>query len=329
MIWGIIGAGDIVRKRVASAIQATPGAQLKGITRRDSSRLADVARELGIPTVYPDAEALYADSEIDAVYIATPVHTHKTLTVAAAAAGKQVLCEKPIAIDAASADRMIRTCAEAGVTLGVAYYRHFYPVIARIREILSSGLVGTPVQARIDAFETFDPPPNHPRAWLLNPAKSGGGPMIDFGCHRIEVLTSLFPPTEEPGTDNVNAFLETSVHSREVEDNAVAIFRLVGGVIGTVAVSHSIGVARDTMTIWASGGVLHCPELNSGRLEITITSNGSSRSTVEEHPPHPNLHFPLIEDFERAVALGERPAVDGETGRLVTAYLDQIYHRRA
>lgn len=117
---------------------------------------------------------------------ATPVHLHAEQTIAAAEAGKHVLCEKPMAMNTAECDRMIAVCRASGVTLGVAYYRHFYPVIARIKQILASEEIGRPVLAQIDLFERFNPAPDDPRAWFVRAAEAGGGPMFDFGCHRLQ-----------------------------------------------------------------------------------------------------------------------------------------------
>ena len=100
---------------------------------------------------------MIADEEVDAVYIATPVHLHAAQAIAAARAGKHVLCEKPMAMNVAECDEMIAACSENGVRLGVAYYRHFYPVIDRIRSLLASGEIGTPILAQMNAFEWFDP----------------------------------------------------------------------------------------------------------------------------------------------------------------------------
>jgi predicted dehydrogenase len=77
------------------------------------------------------------------------------------------------------------------VKLGIAYYRHFYPVVKRLREIIASGRMGKVVYAHCTAFESFDVPPDHPRHWFLEKEKSGGGPMFDFGCHRIEMLMHI------------------------------------------------------------------------------------------------------------------------------------------
>src|SRR6185503_3010660 len=107
------------------------------------------------------------------VFLATPVHLHAEQAVAAAEAGKHVLCEKPMALDAAQCERMIAAARAHGVRLGVAYYRHHYPVVARLRALLAAGGLGQPVLAIAQAFERFDAPPDHPRRWFLQREQSG------------------------------------------------------------------------------------------------------------------------------------------------------------
>src|SRR6185295_20373586 len=112
---------------------------------------------------------------------------------------------------------MVAAARAHGVRLGVAYYRHLYPLVARLRELLASGDIGQPVLVQVQAFERFDPPPDHPRAWLLRKAESGGGPMFDFGCHRIEVLLDLLGPVAE-----VHGFpTNVRLRERDVEDTCV------------------------------------------------------------------------------------------------------------
>src|SRR5262249_2501097 len=154
----------------------------------------EFALKLGARKWYTDWHELVADPDIEAVYIATPVHLHAAQTIAAAEAGKHVLCEKPMALNVAECDRMIAAGQPHGVKLGIAYYRHFYPVLARCKELIAAGEIGQPILAQINAFEYNDMQPGHPRYWFFTKAQAGGGPMMDFGCHRIEVLMNLFGP---------------------------------------------------------------------------------------------------------------------------------------
>src|SRR5687767_1927125 len=181
--WGLIGVGDIAEKRVAGALKDSRGSHLAAVASARPERAAAFAAKHGVDRHYADWREMLRDGGVDAIYIATPVRLHPEQAIAAAAAGKHVLCEKPMALDAAECARMIAAARQHGVRLGVAYYRHLYPVVARLREILARGVIGRPVLAQAHAFERFDVAPDHPRAWFLRKADAGGGPMFDFGCH--------------------------------------------------------------------------------------------------------------------------------------------------
>ena len=314
--WGLIGAGDIVRKRVAAALREGAGCDLVAVSRARAELAESFAREVGASRWYPDWRDLLADPAIDAVYVATPVRLHAEQTIAAAGAGKHVLCEKPMAMNLAECDRMIAACRAGGVTLGIAYYRRFYPMISRIKHLIDAGEIGTPVFAEMRAFEPFDPRPGEPRSWLLQRSESGGGPMADFGCHRLEVLLHLLGPVRR-----VTSFVSTVALDREVEDTATALLQFERGASGMLAVTHAAADRQDTLDLFGTNGSIRVPSLNSG--DVTIRTDGVDRS--ESLPPAHNLHLPLVEDFVEAVRTNRAPAVDGHVGRAVAAVQDAIY----
>ena len=314
--WGLIGAGDIARKRIAPALRDLPNCDLVAVCRARSELAEDFAKEFGARKWYADWREMIADPEIDAVYIATPVNLHCEQTIAAAKAGKHVLCEKPMAMTVPECDEMIEACRDGGVRLGVAYYRRFYPVVERAKQIVDSGEIGNVAIAQINAFEFFAPDGNDPRSWLLNPKTSGGGPMMDFGCHRIEVMTNLFGPVEQ-----VAGVISNTVFNRQVEDTAVASFRFELGTIGSVTVTHASIEPRDTLDVYGTKGSIHIPVLNLGNMTV-ITGDGERH---ENHPPHENVHQPLIDDFAEAVISGHGPRVDGVAGREVSRLIDEVY----
>lgn len=316
--WGLLGAGDIVRKRVAAALGDLSGSQLLAVARARAELAESFAASVGATRSYGRWQDLLGDAEIDGVYIATPVHLHAEQTIAAAGAGKHVLCEKPMAMNVAECDRMIDACRAHGVTLGVAYYRHFYPVVARIKQILASGDIGRPVLVQINVFEYFNPAPDEPRHWFVRAAEAGGGPMFDFGCHRLEVLLHLFGPVQQ-----VTGTTATVVFDREVEDTATACLLFENGPCAMLAVTHAAMEARDTLDIFGTRGSIHVANLNAGDLRI-LTSEGDR---LETHASAANLHAPLIEDFVAAVSSRRGPAVTGEMGRTVALLEDAIYSR--
>ena len=314
--WGLIGCGDIAQKRVAPALRDSDACELVAVARAQSQLAEGFAKQFGAKRWYSDWKDLLADKEIDAVYISTPVHLHAEQTIAAAQSGKHVLCEKPMALGVSECDRMMAAARINDVKLGVAYYRHFYPVLDRVKAVIESGEIGTAMLVQINAFEWFDPPPGHPRSWLLKKEIAGGGPMSDFGCHRIEVLLTLFGPIAKTSSLVANVLFE-----REVEDTAAALFQFESATCGVLTVTHAAREPQDTLDVFGSKGSIHVPVLNEGNMRVT----GEAGERAESHPAAANLHAPLIEDFAAAVLNDRQPLVNGEAGRMVASIEAEIY----
>jgi predicted dehydrogenase len=314
--WGLIGCGDIARKRVAPALSDSPLSELVAVSRANTDLLDSFADAFGARERFTRWQDLVQSDQVDAVYVATPVSFHAEQTVAAAENGKHILCEKPMALNVTDCDRMIAAAKANKVKLGVAYYRQFYPVVERIREVINSGEIGKPILVEVNAFEWFNPDASDPRTWLLKPEISGGGAMFDFGCHRIQILLHLFGPVQ-----TVKAITSTALFDREVEDTAVASFKFAGGTLATLTVSHAVTEPRDTFVVWGSAGSIVIDVLNEGK--IIVRSKTDKRT--ESHPPAPNIHQPLIDDFARAIIDNRPPLVTGETGRAVASVEEEIY----
>ena len=316
--WGLIGCGDIAQKRVAPALSQSPQSELAAVSRANPDRLDEFADAFRVRRRFARWEELVQNEDIDAVYVATPVNLHAEQTIAAAEAGKHVLCEKPMAMNVAECDRMIAAADANGVKLGVAYYRQFYPVVKRVKEVIDSGEIGKPTVVQVDAFEWMNPDPSDSRAWRLRPEIAGGGPMFEFGCHRIQLLLHLFGPIQ-----TVSAITSNALFDREVDDTAVGSFEFANGIVATLTVSHAVMEPRDTFTVWGSEGSMHVKVLNEGDLIIRTRDNERS----ETHKPARNIHQPLIEDFVQALMDDRKPLVTGEIGRSVARVEEEIYKR--
>ena len=301
---------------MAPALRDSPLCELVAVSRARAELAESFAKEFGARRWCSDWHDLLMDYEIDAIYVATPVHLHAEQTIAASERGKHVLCEKPMALNVAECDRMVDACRSNDVKLGVAYYRHFYPVVRRVKELIDSGELGVPVVVQINAFEWFDPEPAAVRAWLLKKELSGGGPMFDFGCHRIEVLLHLLGTIREVKSTLANAFFD-----REVEDSAIAMFDFERGTCGTLTVTHAAREPQDTLDLFFTNGSIHISVLNEGKMRV-LTKDGER---TETHPNHTNIHQPLIEDFASAVLENRDPIVTGEIGRAVASIEARIY----
>lgn len=314
--WGLIGAGDIARKRIAPALRDLPNCNLVSVSRANSKLAESFAKEFGAKKWFADWRDLVADEEIDAVYLATPVFLHKEQTIFAAENGKHILCEKPMALNVEDCDEMIAVCKANNVKLGLAYYRRFYPVIDRIKELLALNELGKIAVVQVNAFEYFAPDIYHSRRWLIDKAKSGGGPLMDFGCHRLEVLTHLFGEIRQS-----KSIISNEIFKREVEDTATILLHFESGVNATVTITHSAIEPQDTLNIYGTKGSIHIQVLNQGKLKLRIGDD----ETIELHPPHNNVHLPLIEEFAEAVLNNRQSKITGETGREINQIIETIY----
>jgi predicted dehydrogenase len=301
--WLVIGVGDITTKRAIPAIQAEPRSRLYGLVTRDPAKASPYNTK-----AFTTLDEALADSGVHAVYVGTPVFLHAPQTIQALRAGKHVLCEKPMAMNEAEARTMVAAAEQTGKIFGVAYYRRLYPKILRARKLLGAGAIGKPVFAELTNHMWFDGAGE--RSWLFDPAKAGGGPLLDIASHRIDVLNFLFgKPLRVAGQ------LSNVVHHYAVEDNATVIIEYENGVRGIVDVRWHSKIKRDECRIRGTEGEMEMSPLNSPDL---IYPRGR-----ESLPPHPNLHFPLIENFVDAVEGKAQLAASGADAYLTDWVTEQ------
>jgi predicted dehydrogenase len=185
--WGILSTADIGMKKVTPAIQMAENCDVVAIASRDKGRAIAAATELGIPSAYGSYEQLLAADDVDAVYIPLPNDLHAEWTMKAAAAGKHVLCEKPLALDAVEAEEMVRACERAGVKFGEAFmYRH-HPTWVEAVRLVRSGAIGD-LQGVQSWFSYYNDDPEN----IRNRPENGGGAIMDIGCYNINMSRMLF-----------------------------------------------------------------------------------------------------------------------------------------
>ncbi|EIM25864.1 Gfo/Idh/MocA family protein [Microvirga lotononidis] len=190
--WGVLSTAQIARNNVVPAMQAGAFTEVVAIASRDESRAHAAAAELGIPRAYGSYEAMLADPEIDAIYNPLPNHLHAALTIKALEAGKHVLCEKPIALDAEEARRIEEAQKKSGLLVGEAFMVRFHPQWRRAREIVREGRLGE-VRAIQTIFSYFLTDPGN----IRNQADIGGGGLYDIGCYAIATARFMFEAEPE------------------------------------------------------------------------------------------------------------------------------------
>ena len=213
--FGVLGCAAIATKKVIPAIRKSERCEVVAIASRDHHRAAAAATELGIARHHGSYDALLADDDVDAVYIPLPNHLHAPWTRRAAAAGKHVLCEKPLALDAAEAVDMIDSCRRAGVALMEAFMYRLHPMWTRVHALVGDGYIG-----ELRAMQAFFSYRNLDARNIRNIAEYGGGALLDIGCYPINVARWMFggEPSNVVGAVRYDPTFGTDVLSSAVLD---------------------------------------------------------------------------------------------------------------
>jgi xylose dehydrogenase (NAD/NADP) len=210
--WGVIGAGFIANRALIPAIQAARDARVLAVASLDEQRAQATASAFAIPRIYHDYTALLDDPDVQVVYIALPNHLHREWTIQAARRGKHVLCEKPLAINAAGCDEMIHACRQANVLLMEAVMYRFHPRMQALKSMLDAGEAG---ELRF-LHSAFSFPFNAPGNYRAFP-KYGGGALLDVGCYCINAVRWL------SGSEPISAQAVISYSLNGIDTSASAI----------------------------------------------------------------------------------------------------------
>ena len=212
--WGIIGPGFIATRAIIPAIQALSNSRILAVASSNEQRAREVALRSGIERFYSDYQALLNDPDIDVVYIALPNHLHREWTIRAAAARKHVLCEKPLAMNAAECNEMITACQQANVLLMEAVMYRFHPRMLYLKQMLVARELGD-VRFLHAAFSfPFNAPGNY-RACK----KFGGGALLDVGSYCVNAARWLI------GSEPVSSQAISSYSHESIDLNTSAILR--------------------------------------------------------------------------------------------------------
>ena len=257
--WGIIGCGNVAEFKSGPPLYQTPGSELIAVMRRDATKAADFAQRHGARCWYADAEALIADGDVNAIYIASPHALHATHVKLAAEAGKIVLCEKPLGISTAEAQACVDVCHTHGVPLSVPYYRRFWPIVRKMRELLSDGAIGRVVTARVQLADYFAGDPDRP--WLTARASSGGGALANAGSHWVDLIRYLLGDIA-----SVSAHCSAHVSGFETEDTIVVQLETVEHVLVSLSITLQSPININEFDISGTEGRLRATSLSDGQL---------------------------------------------------------------
>jgi predicted dehydrogenase len=285
--WGIIGCGDVTEVKSGPGFQKATGSQLTAVMRRNGELAKDYAQRHRVPKWYDSAEALIADSEVDAVYIATPPAFHKEYTLLAARAGKPVYVEKPMANNEAECQDMIRACADAGVPLFVAYYRRMQPRFRKVKELLDQGVIGD-VRVVNTVHHTRPANPEGKGAWRLQPELGGGGLFPDLASHTLDLLDYFLGPIRQ-----VRGIASNQAGRYAAEDIVSTVYTFESGVHGVGSWCFEAALHEDRNEIVGSKGKIVYSTFQDEPIRL-ITPEGTQEWSIEQ-PEH--VQLPLIQSI--------------------------------
>jgi predicted dehydrogenase len=287
----VIGPGGIA-SRFADAMTRVDDGRIVAVASRSRERADAFADRFGIAARYDDDGALADDDSVDAVYVATPHTRHEADTVRFLDAGKHVLCEKPFALNAAQARRMVAAAEHSATFLMEAIWSRFLPSYRALVDVIGSGRIGTPLH--VDADFGFRLPPD--RSHRLFDPHLGGGAVLDLGIYPLQLCTLVLGPIAHIATGGF-------IGETGVDEQVAAVLRHANGGVG-VAKAAVTAPLRCTARIGGSGGWVDLPAFMHCPTSFTVEVFGAAPEVVDCAFEGDGLEFEIAE-VHRCLAAGE------------------------
>lgn len=304
--WALIGASTIADEWMVDAIRSQ-GGTIAAVVSGQAERARAFAGKHGIAAASTDLDAVLADPAIDAVYISSTNEKHLPQVLAAAKAGKHVLCEKPLALAETEAAQMIEACAARKVLLGTNHHLRCAATHRKMRELIQAGAVGTPLFVRV--FHAVSLPP-HLRGWRVERQDAGGGVVLDISVHDVDTLRFLLD--DEPV--EVSAMTSSGhMGAAGLADGVMAIIRFQNGVLAQIHDAFTVPFAPTGLEVHGSAGSLFARDVMTQR-PLGDVQLRNAEGTHDVAIDHANLYATSIAQFHRAIRDGESPAATGIDG---------------
>lgn len=302
--WGLVGATTIAREWMIGAIREA-GGDVVAVMSRDAARGAAFAAEFGIAASFTDLPALLAG--VDAVYVATTNERHRAECVAAAEAGRHVLCEKPLATRLEDAEAMVDACRRAGVVLATNHHLRNAASHRAIRDAIAAGRIGRPLSAHVVHGGAL---PAHLRTWRLKQPETGAGAILDLTVHDSDLLRFIL--RDEPVA--VAALAQNGgLAAPGIEDAAMVQMRFASGLLAQCHDSFTTPWLRTMVEVHGTEGsitALDCMSQQPGGTVTIRTEAGEERLTLI----HENYYVRGVRAFHAAIAGQGAPVASGEDG---------------
>jgi predicted dehydrogenase len=315
--YGILGFGLHAVRRLMPGFALASNSTVTALYRRDIEQARDSAAQYKIPHAFDSAAALCHSPEVDVVFVATPNSSHLEHVLLAVEAGKPVLCEKPMGLNAQECRRMVTAANSAKALLGVAHVFRFNRSIESLRERLAAGQVGKPLFVRSEFSFMVR---NHPRKWIANSKIAGGGPIVDVGVHCIDSVRHILADE----IVRVHASAISDQNSGDVESAAVLSVEFARGTLGVVLVSMRADY-RTPLEVTGHVGALRAMDAFSVEKPVEIELWRAGNVVEKEAKSNADAYARQVDAFSAAVEGKAAFPVPGEEGWQNQEVLDAVY----
>jgi predicted dehydrogenase len=316
--FGILGFGLHAVKRIMPGFVLARNCQVTGLSRRDMAQALESARQHDIPLAFDSAEKLCRSPQVDAIFVATPNACHLGDVLTAVAAGKPVLCEKPMGVNADECRQMVDAARKADVLLGIAQVFRFEQSTTRLRERIAAGQIGRPIFARSEF--SFPGRADHARQWLYDKEVAGGGPIADVGVHSIDALRFIL----QDEVVGVSARCRSDELSGELEAAAALTLEFSRGTLASVLVSFRAEY-RTPLEFIGEHGSLRADDGFNVERPITLELKQGGKIVETEEVSNRLAYARQVDEFAAAVEGKGEFLAEGEQGWQNQEILDAAY----
>jgi predicted dehydrogenase len=318
--WGVVGLGWVASDFVAPAIVKSPGSELVACLGSTPEKTRAFAEKFGVPRQHHDLAGLVGDPGIDIVYIALPNAMHHSAVIAAARAGKHVLCEKPFAMNTAEAREMTQACRNAGVVLRIAHQIRLDAAVVRAREIVQSGRLGRLTEISLERASAI----GSRVSWRQD--FNQAGVMFDVGVHLLDLIQYV----SGKRFIEIAAFTHPDRRDKQPDDTMTVLGRLEGDCHALAKATREVGSAENNLIIEGDKATLITSPLRFAK-EHVVTVRDAQGSTEERFPASP-AYYLEVQAIEADLSGGRSLLPDGEdslyTVAVTNAVLQSIDERR-
>lgn len=310
--WGVVGLGWVATEFVAPGIVNSPGSQLVACLGSTPEKTRIFADKFQIPHAHQDLVSLVNDPEVDAIYIALPNAMHHASVLAAARAGKHILCEKPFAMKTEHAREMVKACSDAGVVLRIAHQIRLDAAVVRAREIVKSGHLGRLTEISLERASGL----GSRVSWRNDFEQSGV--MYDVGVHLLDLIQYV---TGQRFVE-VAAFTHPDRRSKQPDDTMTVLGRLEGDCHALAKATREVASAENNLLIEGDQATLLTSPLRFAK-EHVITVRDAKGSTEERFAVSPAYDL-QVQAFETDVRGGRSLLPDGEDSLYIVAVTNAV-----